>query len=83
MEKGNAGGRTHRMADFISGYISAFSYITAGQPLDYMKVQYQIHSKLPSVYHIYKEIGIMGFYKGSSSLYSMIGTITAVEFFCF
>ena len=68
----------HRIIDITSGYLAAWAFVTVGQPLDYLKVQYQINSRIPAVTKIYKDIGFTGFYKGASSIYLMIGTITAV-----
>ena len=67
----------NRIIDIASGYLAAWAFVTVGQPLDYLKVQYQLYSKVPSLYRIYKDIGFFGFYKGSSSIYLLIGTITA------
>lgn len=38
---------------------------------------------MPSCAHIYSKIGLRGFYKGASSIYALVGAITAVEFFTF
>lgn len=73
----------YRTIDIISGYLSAWAFVTVGQPLDYLKVQYQVNSKVPPLSQIFKEIGFLGFYKGASSIYLLIGTLTAAEFFAF
>ena len=51
--------------------------------MDYLKVQYQVNTKIPSPLQVYNNIGFTGFYKGSSSIYALVGAITAVEFYCF
>ena len=70
--------KKHRIIDIISGYLAAWSFVTVGQPLDYLKVQCQINSRIPVLSQIYKDIGFLGFYKGASSIYLMVGTITAI-----
>lgn len=39
----------------LAGTIAGLATVTAGQPLDYLKTQYQIHNNnVPSISQIYK-----------------------------
>ena len=66
--------------DFFSGACAGWAIVATGQPLDYIKVKIQTAlttpSELEAVKEIYRDHGLKGFYRGSSSLlfgYSFIG----------
>ena len=71
--------------DFACGLAAGWSQIITGQPLDFIKTKYQL-SKTSNVgfsqfaKEILKEHGIMGFYRGASSLFYGFAFTIALEF---
>lgn len=67
--------------DFFSGACAGWSIVAVGQPLDFVKVKIQTAVKAPKsefevAREIYRDHGLKGFYRGSSSMlfgYSFIG----------
>lgn len=68
---------------FLAGNFAGWGAISVSQPLDYVKTQFQIHYKTPSILTMLKDIGFFGFYRGASSLYVSVGLITYYEFTLF
>lgn len=60
--------------DFICGLAAGWSQILTGQPLDFIKVKYQLStantiSATQLAREIVRDHGLFGFYRGSSSLF--------------
>lgn len=70
----------------MCGLLAGWSQILAGQPFDYIKVKYQIETsnKSKSMFDIAKEIqkqhGLLGFYRGASSLFFGFAFTIGLEF---
>lgn len=61
---------------FLAGNFAGWGAISVSQPLDFIKTQFQINYKTPSILKMVKDIGFLGFYRGASSLYVSVGLIT-------
>lgn len=60
--------------DFICGLAAGWSQIITGQPLDFIKTKFQLStttnaSAMTFAREIVKDHGLLGFYRGSSSLF--------------
>jgi len=60
--------------DFVCGVLAGWSQVLVGQPLDFIKMKYQTSSSQKvsaSIFakEIVKDHGLLGFYRGSSSLF--------------
>ena len=61
--------------DFMCGLAAGWSQIITGQPLDFIKTKYQLTSSTTNVSaiklakQIVRDHGLLGFYRGSSSLF--------------
>lgn len=72
---------SEKITRIAAGTVAGWSIVTMGQPLDYLKTLYQTRDHhLPAIKDIYRDIGLLGFYKGASSLYLFAGLVTALEF---
>lgn len=71
--------------DFLCGLAAGWSQILTGQPLDFIKTKFQL-SKASHVRatelarEIVKDHGILGFYRGASSLFLGFSFTIALEF---
>ena len=77
-----------RFIDFVCGIGTGWTHILVGQPLDFIKVRYQIgegshHNPLRLLNSIYKEFGLKGLYRGASSLFVGQAGVVGTEFFIF
>lgn len=76
------------IADFFCGLLAGCSHLMVGQPFDYIKVSIQT-SKEPTVSianiakNIYRNYGLLGFYRGTSSMFLGYTCTTGSEFFIF
>lgn len=75
-------------SDFVCGVLAGWTQVFFGQPFDFVKVRIQTakHFVLPPrqiVKDIYQEHGLIGFYRGSSSLVLGFAAIIGVEFLVF
>lgn len=71
--------------DFCCGLLAGWSQIITGQPLDFIKTKYQLskttHTSARTLaLEIVKDHGLLGFYRGSSSLFFGFGFTIAMEF---
>ena len=60
--------------DFVCGLAAGWSQILTGQPLDFIKTKYQLSSSqnvsaTKFAKEIVKDHGLLGFYRGASSLF--------------
>lgn len=61
--------------DFVCGLVAGWSQILTGQPLDFIKLKFQLsecssnNSTINFAKEIIKDHGLIGFYRGSSSLF--------------
>lgn len=71
--------------DFLCGLAAGWSQILTGQPLDFIKTKYQL-SKAANIRateiarEIVKDHGVLGFYRGASSLFLGFSFTIALEF---
>lgn len=71
--------------DFVCGLAAGWSQILTGQPLDFIKTKYQLSSAqnvsaTKFAKEIVKDHGLLGFYRGSSSLFLGFSFTIALEF---
>ena len=71
--------------DFLCGLAAGWSQILTGQPLDYIKTKFQLSKTVNSsaigfARQIFKDHGLRGFYRGSSSLFFGFSFTIALEF---
>ena len=68
---------------FIAGNFAGWAAVSVSQPLDYLKTQLQVNYRVPSIRKMFADIGLLGFYKGASSVYLSVGIITFLEYTIF
>lgn len=75
---------TDSLVNFVAGLAAGWSQIIIGAPFDFVKTKIQTsaisHPASYWVRDIYQNYGMMGFYKGTSSIFLGFGCIIAIEF---
>lgn len=70
--------------NFLAGLSAGWSQIIIGAPFDFVKTKIQTAGKAHTATYwaknIYRDYGMLGFYKGSSSIFLGFGCIIAIEF---